>query len=383
MAAPDIGLYFPPRSCRQSLNPPRLFVQAVRRSFAFAVVATFASALALPIVASITATAQGLPDLTADGWLDHEPQIEGYPYVLSLAIWNVGDAAAGNFTVLMQYSGYGGPELLQIPESDPLMPGEKRIVRTANLTGSQGTIGFGIMMDYYGVIAESNEANNQVNRVWDGISPYERPILRATVQGNETGYESLAAESTLIYNASLHRDDVLRFRATGQNATQPFDVFLFIGETNLNTYFGFGTLSPEILNRSVTTAQGEFRAREDGFVYLVVDNLSDGPYPPWPRLLNVTVTIEIEPAPAPTNTLPDLGLSSPLLLIAVLGAGMAGGAIALAYYLGRRSRAQRVSTPMQPPPPVPCPSCGTSVTVPSAFCGHCGATLSPSAARPK
>ena len=120
----------------------------MHRPLVFGFVGGIVFLFALPIVFSIPSAAQGLPDLTADGWLDHEPVIEGYPYVLTLAIWNVGEVAASNFTVLMQYSGHGGPELLRVTASEPLLPGEKRVVRTVGLTGSQGTIGFGIMMDY-------------------------------------------------------------------------------------------------------------------------------------------------------------------------------------------------------------------------------------------
>lgn len=355
--------------------PSRAFVPPLRGTVAIALVGIVVLGFALRIVASMIATAAALPDLTADGWLDHEPQIEGYPYVLTLAIWNVGDAPAGNFTVLMQYSGHGGPDLLRVPASDPLMPGEKRIVRTANLTGSQGTIGFGIMMDYYTEIAESNGSNNQVNRVWDGISPAERPMLRATVQGNVTRFESLPAESTMIFNASLSQNDLLRFQANGQNVTQQFDVFLFVGQTNLNTYFGFGALSPEIVQRGITSAQGDFKARQDGVVFLVVDNLSDGPYPPWPKLLNVTVTIEIERASPPANTLPGSDLGPPLLPIAIIGGSAAAGATALAFFLQRRSHATAPLASLQPSHAILCPSCGTRATVSSRFCGKCGARL--------
>jgi len=347
----------------------------LRRKVAIAFVASVVFGFAFPIVASTTATAAAGPDLTADGWLDHEPQIEGYPYVLTLAIWNVGDMPAGNFTVLMQYSGHGGPELLRVPTSDPLMPGEKRVVRTANLTGSQGTIGFGIMMDYYTEIVESSESNNQVNRAWDGISPAERPIFRETVPGSVTRSESLPTESTKIFDASLRKGDVLRYQATGQNGTQRFDVFLFVGQTNLNTYFGFGTLSPEILQRGITTAQGDFTAPQDEVVFLVVDNLSDGPYPPWPQLLNVTVTIEIERAPPATNTPPSPGLGPLVLPIAIVGSSAAAVAIALAVFLLRRSHAAAPPAPVQRADAIRCSSCGTPATSPSRFCGKCGARL--------
>ncbi len=352
--------------------PSQTFIQPLRGIVAIALFGSVVLGFALPFVASTTATAAALPDLTADGWLDHEPQIEGYPYVLTLAIWNVGDAPAGNFTVLMQYSGHGGPELLRVPASDPLMPGEKRTVRTANLTGSQGTIGFRIMMDYYTEIAESNESNNQVNRAWDGISPAERPIFRETVPGNVTRFESLPTESTKIFDANLRRGDVLRFQATGQNGTQPFDVFLFVGQANLNTYFGFGTLAPEILQRGVTTTQGEFNASKDDVVFLVVDNLSDGPYPPWPQLLNVTVTIEIERAPPATNT--SSGLGSLLLPIAVIGAIALGGAIGVVV-LQRPSRVGAAPASVQPWDAILCSSCGTRAIGSSQFCSRCGARL--------
>ena len=366
----------------KSLMAPRAIVPSLRRTVAIAFVGGVVLGFALPVLLSMTATAVALPDLTADGWLDHEPVIEGYPYVLTLAIWNVGDAPAGNFTVLMQYSGHGGPDLLRIPASDPLMPGEKRVVRTANLTGSQGTLGFGITMDSYNEITESNESNNQVNRLWDGISPAERPIFRETIQGNVTRLESLPTESTLILNATLRKDDRLRYQATGQSGTQQFDVFLFVGQTNLNTYFGFGTLSPEILQRGITTAQGDFTARQDDVVFLVVDNLSDGPYPPWPKLLNVTVTIEIERAPPASTTLPT-GLGPLWIPIAIVGGTVfgVGGAIAGALLLRRRSQAAEAApAAWRPLDATVCSSCGTRATASAQFCGRCGARLTTSGA---
>lgn len=360
----------------KALIPSNRFPKSLRHAVVPFLAATVTLALVIAVIVSRSARGEGLPDLTADGWLDHEPLIEGYPYLLTLAIKNAGEAAAGNFTVLMQYSGYGGPELVDIPASNPLIPGETRILRYSNITGSQGTAGFGIFVDYYGVVDESSESNNQVSRLWDGISPYERPYIQVPVYGNGTKIERLSPESAWIYRVALLPGDRFRYRVTGSDPAQPFDVFVFLGETNLNTYFGFGDLHPERRHDDVTIAEGEFPLPRNDTVYLVVDNLSDGPYPPWPRALNVTASIEMQLAPRDASATDPLFVDTLLAVGAIVGLGVAG-VLAVAVYMIRTARRSARSVPAAGPHLVVCPSCGTPVMFPSRFCGRCGTPLRP------
>jgi hypothetical protein len=351
-------------------------LSSLRRAIAGLLAATMTLAFAVPVLVARPARAQGLPDLTADGWLDHEPLIEGYPYLLTLAVKNVGEAPAGNFTVLMQYSGYGGPELVDIPASSPVLPGETRILRYSNFTGTQGTAGFGISVDHYDVIEESSEENNQVSRSWDGISPYERPYLRIPVYNNGTSTGRLSPESAWIYYADLGPGDVFRYEVTGSDPGQPSDVFLFFGETNLNTYFGFGDFRPEHWHDDVASAEGEFLALRNDTVYLAVDNLSDGPYPPWPQALNVTVAIELERAPSPPPGYDPV--YGPLLLTMFVPIGILAAAIlALVGYFVLRRRPAGSLMPAAAARAMTCPSCGLPIGIPSSFCGRCGAPLIP------